>query len=219
MSTTTTTPRQAGLTVGVKRSIGIAVAVIVLLFLVLGTKVVSNDDPLAQGAGVFDPETFGADNFPAIQEQVQEQAQAVDVLAPAIAADAAAAAEEYAVDSSGGPVFSVTFTGVFGEGASGIYPVDIDGITGDDLLIRVQTGPAINGTELRDATGQLDFGQFTNQIEYQNAAAALNEELKKSVLADIDTASLEGKTVTVTGAFTLINPAAWLVTPVAVNVQ
>ncbi len=29
-----------------------------------------------------------------------------------------------------------------------------------DLLVRVQTGPAINGTELRDATGEITFGQL-----------------------------------------------------------
>ena len=39
------------------------------------------------------------------------------------------------------------------------------------------------------------------------------------MLAGIDTASLTGKTVTVTGAFTLVNPKNWLVTPVEIAVQ
>ena len=139
-------------------------------------------------------------------------------LAEAIAADPEAAAAEYAVESSGGPVFSVTFTGVVGEGQSGIYEVDVEGVP-DDLLIRLQTGPAINGTELRDATGEITFGQFTNQIDYQNAGSALNEEMKAAVLADIDSEALTGETITVTGAFTLINPESWLVTPVEVSVS
>ena len=42
----------------------------------------------------------------------------------------------------------------------------------------MQTGPAINGTDLRDAPGEIKFGQFTNQIEYQNAGAALNNAMK-----------------------------------------
>lgn len=112
----------------------------------------------------------------------------------------------------------MTFTGVVGEGQSGIYEVTVDGVP-DDLLIRVQTGPAINGTDLRDATGDITFGQFTNQIDFQNAASALNDELKKTVLADVDTTNLTGKTIEVTGAFTLVNPAAWLVTPVELSVQ
>ena len=50
-------------------------------------------------------------------------------------------------------------------------------------------------------------------------AAALNEELKAQVLADIDTTALQGKTITVTGAFTLINPASWLVTPTEIDLS
>ena len=212
-----TTPRKK-LSTGAKRGIWIGVIALIVLGVVLGTKVVSNDDASLQGAQEFDPATFGAENFPQIQEAVAERATDAATLAEAIASDPAAAAEEYAVASSGGPVYSVTFTGVVGEGQSGIYEVDVEGVP-DDLLVRVQTGPAINGTELRDATGEITFGQFTNQIDYQNAAAALNEELKAQVLADIDTAALQGKTITVTGAFTLINPAAWLVTPTEIEVS
>lgn len=212
-----TTPRKK-LSTGAKRGIWIGVIALVVLGVILGTKVVSNDDASLQGAQEFDPATFGAENFPQIQEAIAERATDATTLAEAIAADPAAAAEEYAVASSGGPVYSVTFTGVVGEGQSGIYEVDVEGVP-DDLLIRVQTGPAINGTELRDATGEITFGQFTNQIDYQNAAAALNEELKAQVLADVDTTALTGRTITVTGAFTLINPASWLVTPTEIEVS
>ncbi|MDQ1130047.1 DUF2291 family protein [Microbacterium sp. SORGH_AS_0888] len=124
----------------------------------------------------------------------------------------------YAVTSSGGPVYSVTFTGVVGTGNAGIYDVAVEGVP-STLRIRVQTGPAINGTDLRDATGDIAFGQFKNQIDYQNAAAALNDQVKSTVLASVDTAALTGKTVTVTGAFTLVNPTAWLVTPVSLEVR
>ncbi|GAB3604530.1 DUF2291 family protein [Microbacterium aureliae] len=218
MAAQTTAPAGRLSSPAVKRGILIAVGVLVLLFLVLGTKVVSNDDPLAQGEIEFDPATFGAETFPTVRDAVTGKAVEATVLAEAIAVDPEAAAEEYAVQSSGGPVYSVTFSGVVGEGQSGIYPVAVEGLP-EDLLIRVQTGPAINGTDLRDATGDIQFGQFRNQIEYQNAAAALNEEVKTQVLADIDTGSLQGQTVEVTGAFTLVNPAAWLVTPVELAVQ
>ena len=89
----------------------------------------------------------------------------------------------------------------------------------DTIAVKVQTGPAINGTSLRDATGTIQFGQFVNQIEYQNAGSALNKEMKKQILANVDTANLKGKTIQVVGAFKLINPKKWLVTPVTLEVQ
>jgi predicted lipoprotein len=80
-------------------------------------------------------------------------------------------------------------------------------------------GPAINGTAVRDATGQISFGQFTNQIDYQNAGSALNDEIKKNVLAKIDTKNLTGKTISIVGAFQYVVPNSWLITPVKVDVQ
>jgi predicted lipoprotein len=208
--------RRPALSPRVRRLIGAGVVLLLLLVVVLGTRVVADGDPIAQGAEEFDPATFGAEQFPAVQEAVVERAVDAATLATAIAADRDAAIAEYAVESSGGPVFSTTFTGTAGDAASGIVDVAVPGV--DGVALRVQLGPAINGTELRDATGEVSFGQFTNQIEFQNAAAALNDELKTQVLADVDPASLSGREITVTGAFTLINPESWLVTPVEIEV-
>ncbi len=214
----TSATQRKKLSAGARRGLWIGVVVVVLAGVVLGTRVVSDDDPLVQQTAEFDAATFGGEHFPEVQDAVADRAVDATVVAEAIAADPAAAAEEYAVPSSGGPVYAVTFTGVVGEGQSGIYPVAVEGMPAD-VLVRVQTGPAINGTDLRDATGEITFGQFTNQIDYQDAAAALNEELKREVLAGIDTAALAGRTVTVTGVFTSINPASWLVTPTRIDVS
>lgn len=188
-----------------------------IIGIVAGTKIVPNDDPLLQGAAGFDAEEYAAENFDAVQENIEERAVDAGELAAAIAEDSESAAEQYAQEGSSGPIFPVTFTGVVGEGASGIYEVAVEGVP-DDLLIRVQTGPAINGTELRDATGTMSFGDFSNQIQFQDVGAELNNVMKERVLANVDIESLEGATVTVTGAFTLINEASWLVTPVSLEI-
>ena len=216
MSSASTSPRISPR--ALKRGVWAAVILVVVAGIALGTRVVPNDDPLAQGTVQFDPATFGSDNFPKIQDGIAKRAVDITTLATAITADPKAAASKYAVQSSGGQVYSVTFTGVVGEGTSGIYKVAVAGFP-DSILIRMQTGPAINGTDLRDALGDIKFGQFKNQIEYQNAGSALNEQLKSSVLSTVDAANLTGKTVTVTGVFTLINPAAWLITPSEISVS
>lgn len=198
--------------------VAIGIAVVLVGAMALDTKVVPIGSELAVGDDGFSAETFGAEQFPIIQESVEARAVEAVTLAAAIAEDKAAAGEKYGVAAGIGPVIPITFTGIVGEGSSGIYAVDVEGVP-DELTIRVQTGPAINGTDLRDATGDIEFGQFTNQIEYQNAGAAINDAMKAQVLVDIHTDDLTGKTLSVTGVFKLINPKNWFVTPVRLSVQ
>jgi predicted lipoprotein len=200
----------------VGRWVAAALTVLALLVVVLGTKVVPDGQEEELGGAAFDKATFGAEEFPAVQEQITSSAVAAPELAEAIAADPEAAAAEHGVEAAGNTVYSTTFTGTVGEGQGGIYDVAVEGMP-ENVTVRIQTGPAINGTELRDATGSYDFGQFTNQIEFQDAGAALNEEMKKQVLDPVDPATLSGKKVTVTGAFTAINPEGWLITPVSLE--
>ena len=187
---------------------------IVLVAMALDTRVVVMGSAADVKEAVFEPAVFGTTTFPQVQADVTARAVDAVELANAIATDAKSATAKYAI----GGVFPVKLTGVVGEGKSGIFYVTVDGLP-DALKIRVQTGPAINGTELRDATGKISFSDFTNQIEYQDAGSAINNVLKTEVLAKIDNSALTGKTITLVGAFKLVNPKSWLITPVALEVR
>lgn len=201
-----------------RRIVVIAVAIVIVIAMALSVKVVGKGSDVGAGPAAFSASAWGREHFPDVQAAIAKRATPADALATAIASDQTAAAKQYGVDGGTGTEFSTTFTGTVGTPQDGIAPVTVAGLP-DGLSIRFQTGPAINGTDLRDATGTIKFGQFTNQIDYQNAGAALNDQLKKQVLADVDVDALAGKTVTVTGAFQLINPKAWLVTPSALEVR
>jgi predicted lipoprotein len=202
---------------GAKRWVAIVVAVLVLAGLVLGTKVVSNDSPVTQGRAKYDPKADAAEKFPQVREWILEHAVDGKQLAQAIAANPTEAASKYGQTGAGTPVYSVKLTGKVAKGTSGIYNLDVAGIP-SGITVRVQTGPAIIGTDLRDATGTIPFSDFANQIDYQDAASGLNDVLKQDVLASIEPKDLAaGQTVTVTGAFTAVNAKAWLVTPVKVE--
>lgn len=199
------------------RWIGIAIVVLVGA-MAFDTKIVrigSQDDVQVQK---FSPATFGAEQFPLIKQSVETRAVDAVELSQAIAADKKAAGEKYGVATSTGPVFPVKFTGIVGERKANYNVVAVEGLPAE-LTVRVQTGPALNGTDLRDATGQIEFGQFKNQIEYQDAGSAINNEVKKVVLEGLDPAVLTGKTVTVFGVFKLVNPKNWIVMPVRLDVQ
>lgn len=202
----------------VRRIVIAVVVLIVLVAMAFSVKVVGKGSSVGAGPAAFSASAWGKEHFPKVQRAIAKRAVPATELAPAVLADQTAAGKKYGVDAGTGPELSTTFTGTVGAPQDGIYPVTVQGLP-SDLLIRIQTGPAINGTDLRDATGTVEFGQFTNQIDYQNAGAALNDQLKKQVLSKVDTDSLQGKTVEVTGAFQLINPKGWLVTPSDLEVR
>ena len=213
-----TTPMNRRAPSGVRWMIIAAGVLVVLGAMILDTKVVVIGSAEDSRKAAFSPEAFGKAEFPNVQAGVEQRAVDAPTLAAAIAKDKAAAEKQYGVPANVGTEFSVKFSGVVGEGKSGIYTIEVADVP-DALVVRVQTGPAINGTDLRDATGAITFGQFTNQIEYQNAGSALNNEMKKQVLSAIDNTQLTGKTISVVGVFKLINPKGWLVAPVKLSVQ
>lgn len=201
-----------------RRWIGIAAAVVLVGAMAFDTTIVEIGSDADVQVQKFSAEAFGAEQFPLIKQSVETRAVEAVELAQAIAADKKAAGEKYGVATSVGPVFPVKFTGVVGERKANYNVVAVEGLPAE-LTLRVQTGPALNGTDLRDATGQIEFGQFKNQIEYQDAGSAINNEVKKVVLTGIDPAGLTGKTVTVMGVFKLVNPKSWIVIPVRLDVQ
>ncbi|WPE23312.1 DUF2291 domain-containing protein [Shinella zoogloeoides] len=200
------------------RWIGIAAVVVLVGAMAFDTKIVQIGSEADVQVQKFSPVAFGAEQFPIIKQSVETRAADAVELSQAIAADKKAASEKYGVNTSTGPVFPVKFTGVVGERKANYNVVAVEGLP-PELTVRVQTGPALNGTDLRDATGQIEFGQFKNQIEYQDAGSAINNEVKKVVLDGLDPAALSGKTVSVIGVFKLVNPKSWIVTPVRFDVQ
>jgi predicted lipoprotein len=198
--------------------IAIAAGVAILIGMALDTTVVQVGSERDVRQQAFSPDRYGEEQFPRIQTFIDGRAVDAATLAPAVLADKAKAAETYGTASSTGAIMPVRLTGVAGEVKSGIYDLAVDGIPAD-IRVRVQTGPAINGTDLRDAPGDIAFGNFRNQIEFQNAGSGINRAMKKVVLDPIDTANLTGKTLEVVGVFRLINPKNWLITPAKVAVK
>lgn len=201
-----------------RKAIAAVIGVAIVGLMALDTKVVDigGAEDIRQQA--FNPDNFGQSEFPRIRDYVLEKAPDAVQLAGELATDKNAAVGEYGTMAGAFPVLPVTFSGVIGEGRSGIFDVEVDGLP-EGVKVRVQTGPAINGTELRDIPGDIDFGAFKNQIEFQDAGAGLNRAMAAEVLADLDRENLTGKSVSVAGVFTMINPKNWLVTPVTFEVQ
>ncbi len=195
----------------------VVAAVVVVGAIGFDTKVVKIGSDADVRQQVFSPDAYGASEFPKVKASVEERAADAVEVGTALAADKDAGGKKYGVGSVN-PVIPVKFTGTVEERKSNYHVIKVDGFP-EGMAIRVQTGPAVNGTDLRDATGTIEFGQFKNQIEFQNAGSALNNEMKKQVLEGVDVDNLVGKTVSVTGVFKLVNPKNWLITPVGFEVK
>jgi len=79
--------------------------------------------------------------------------------------------------------------------------IDVDGDGKADA--RVQIGPAMRGTALRDSLDFIQFNDFTNQIDFAQFGKAFNAYADKAVLAKLPRDALEGRTAKVLGAYTL----------------
>ena len=82
----------------------------------------------------------------------------------------------------------------------------------------LQIGPALNGTALRDVTGQVRFGDFENQLAYQDIGTKFNDKVREGVLSTVDKTTLTGKTLNIIGAFSLFNPSQFMIVPISLEV-
>ena len=79
--------------------------------------------------------------------------------------------------------------------------VDVDGDGKADA--RVQIGPAVRGTALRDSLDFIQFNDFTNQIDFAQFGKAFNGYADKTMLSKLPRETLEGRSAKVLGAYTL----------------
>jgi predicted lipoprotein len=194
-----------------------AIAAIVLVVLALDTSYQDAGKPVAGAREKFDVDKFGTENFPKLVPEIEKNATDVTVLLPALESDQEAASQKYGRRQGQSPYnFPVRGEGVAGTPESGILPIEVKGLKKG--TVSMQIGPAINGTALRDVASFIKFDQFVNQVDYADAATALNNEVKTKVLKGVDPASIEGKNVSFVGAFTLLTPSAVTVTPVKLEV-
>jgi predicted lipoprotein len=165
----------------------------------------------------FDPVQYADARFESeIVPQIEEEAVDLATLLTELANGADESEFGHTPGSGSAYSFPVTFEGTAGERSGAILPVTVEGVDGE-TTVQVQVGPALNGTALRDVTGTVSFNEFTNQLEFQEVGTEFNNRVRDSVLSDVEVS--EGDTVSVTGAFTRVNPALVSVVPVAFEVQ
>ncbi|PRD44920.1 hypothetical protein C5748_04210 [Phyllobacterium phragmitis] len=195
-----------------------AIAMAGIVLGVTGCKIKKNE-PSAKKAdnGVeifFDNGGFNADEFIAkawpekIEPYFRDNAHDFTEVRALIATDPEAAGKKYG--HSENPVqtpwsFAVRLEGQIVDAntksRAAFVSVDTDGDTKADA--KIQLGPVIKGTSLRDVLPFIPFSAFKNQIEYANVGRALNKYVYENNLSKLPRDDLVGQHVSATGAFTL----------------
>jgi len=152
---------------------------------------------------------------------IQDKAHDVAKILPEIRADPNAAGQRYGRREATNPYnYMVKGTGkvteMHTESQAGTAIVEVPGLT---EKIALQIGPVVRGTALRDATGLVSFNQFTNQLDYADVSKEMNKRALRTAFSSTDPASMAGKEVKFSGAFTfdphLKSPV--LITPVKIE--
>lgn len=86
------------------------------------------------------------------------------------------------------------------ESRNGFIVVELEGQ--DSFEVRILIGPALSGSSIRDSLRFVDFNQFVNQVDFANLARELNRLGNENAEQNLDLFSLDGQTITFTGAFT-----------------
>ncbi len=187
--------------------------------------------PIAQGAssttspgsgGKFDATAYVNSIWDSkVVPTVTKNAVDLNTLIPALKKDSAEASKQYGHQENGSYHFMVKGQGkvskVDTSGPDGLIAVDL-GPAGGSQQVMVQIGPLVLGDSLRDAVGFIQFGDFTNQIDYGAVSGALDDKAAKDVAGKMKPADLQGKTVSFYGTFTLTDPSNIVVTPVKLDV-
>lgn len=134
---------------------------------------------------------------------VQDRAEMLDSLAVSLKDDPEATGSEFGrrEDDAQPYSFATKATGTVNGEVFGEILLEVPGMP-EGLTVGISVPPLGSATALRDAGTELSFGDFKNQSEYQKVAVELNNRVAETVYGDLDPASLQGKEVSVVGAFT-----------------
>lgn len=218
---TQTSFKQNEMTMKIKRFIPLALIALTVLAIGFSTTYVTGADVTLLEKGVkakVDSAAYADLNYEAkIVPYILANAVDLAELDAAIIADPDAAGENYGNRDGGNAAYSVPtkFTAVAGELKGDLLVLEIEGVS---TTVYLQIGPALNGTALRDVTGQVKFGDFENQLAYQDIGTKLNDKVRDGVLSTVDKTTLTGKTLNIVGAFSLFNPAQFMIVPISLEV-
>lgn len=184
-----------------------------------------------EGKYTGDVEFNAGDDVEAIWEEsalpeMNENAVDLKELLEGSNGDLATMADEYgkySMGDSGELSYVVKGTGTVGEvntqSQAGYMTVKLDGYNGTEP-VKIQIGPVYKGSAIRDSLSFIKFGDYKNQEQWAAVSQSINEVVAKDVVEPAKPDSLQGKTISFVGAFTVsAGSSDVLITPVVLEAK
>jgi len=194
------------------------------LLLLLGCKVATirpiESEDESNTAVAFDAATYVEALWARDIPTAVEAAVPLDDLLPVIRTDLQGAEARWGQREDGPTPLIVEGSGrvveVDTSSRSGLAEVEVD-VPGGTERVRLQIGPVLRGTSIRDALPTVSFDQFVNQIQYAEVAGALNARVERD-LASLEREALPGRQVRFVGATELGEPPL-TITPLRLEID
>ncbi|QEK19266.1 DUF2291 domain-containing protein [[Clostridium] hylemonae] len=130
---------------------------------------------------------------------------------------------KYSMGDSGELSYVVKGSGTVEEvntqSQAGYIAIKLDGYNGTEV-IKIQIGPVYKGSSIRDSLSFIKFGDYKNQEQWAAVSQSINEVVAKDVVEPAKPDSLQGKTISFVGAFTVSTGSSdVLITPVVLEAE
>jgi predicted lipoprotein len=171
----------------------------------------------------FDAKAFVKTNWAKVEPEMVRDAVDIREVVAALKQDQAAAEKKYGRRKDETALFNFVVKGkeviksVNTESAAGTLELGLSDPSGE-AGVRVQIGPVIKSSAVRDVLSFINFGDFTNQLDFANISKEINFYVRDNVVSGINRTGLVGKHLTFVGAFAEDGSGRILITPIKVEV-
>lgn len=184
------------------------IAALLIVLGVAGCKILPTGAPIeGEDLAVFDPDAMVAEIWDAkMLPYLREKAGPFAEVQALAVGDAGAAGQKYGnpnkqANSPWTYVASAEGRIVASNTKSRAASIDIDVDADGKADLRVQIGPALRGTALRDSLDFVNFNDFTNQIDFAQFGKSFNTHADRTILSNLPREGLDGRMAKVLGAY------------------
>lgn len=164
----------------------------------------------------FDASAYVEENWESkIFPEIKYNAHGLSVVVEDLKTNREKAIKDYGIKKTGSSFYSFMV-----KGSDIIKKLDRSSSAGLMVLengAKIQIGPVIKKSVVRDSLSFINFGDFSNQIEYANISREINIYIKKNIVNSVSSDFTVGDNIEIIGVFILDKSDNIIITPIFIE--